>query len=420
MSTYIGLIDCNNFFVSCERLFRPQLETKPVIVLSSNDGCVISRSEEAKELGFKMGEPYFKVKDRCRQYGVAVFSSNFSLYRDMSRRVMYTLRRMVDSVEVYSVDEAFIEVAGEVDALEDLAKCLRGTVLQETGIPVSVGIAPTKTLAKVATHYAKPKRGGSGACVLTDASEIRDSLKGLPIGDVWGVGFRLAPVLKRYGINTAYDLVLKDDAFIRKQMSVRGLRTVEELRGRTCFDVGEDTTLRKSLLHSQSFGERIYKYEDLEAAVAHHARKVAEVLRAEDAVAREVGMVIRTSRHTEKRYGAFDVCTLEHHTADTITLTTSALAILRELFKEGYPYAKAGVIVRDIIPQGAQPVRTIFGIESEPRSVLMKTLDDIRHRLGDVVHLGVESQQTMWTARKERLSPRYTSMWSEIPHIRIP
>jgi DNA polymerase V len=417
MSRYIGLIDCNNFFVSCERLFRPDLVRVPVIVLSSNDGCIISRSEEAKQLGFTMGEPYFKVRDRCKTHNVAIFSSNFPLYRDMSRRVMYTIHRHVDNVEVYSVDEAFIELSLPEHKLNEHATSLRNAIFRDTGIPVAVGLGHTKTLAKVATHYAKPKRGGSGVYVLSDDADTRVKLEHLSVGDVWGVGFRYAPMLKRIGIHTAYDLVRKDNAFIRKRMSIRGLRTVEELRGKVCLDVGEDTTLRKSLLHSQSFGARIYEYSELEAAVARHARKVAEVLRAEDAVAREVGVVIRTSRHTEKRYGAFDIIILEQHTGDTIAITEAALTLLRGLFRDGYAYAKAGVTVRDITPRGAQPVRTLFGTESDPRAPLMDTLDDIRHRLGDVIHLGVERVSGGWRPKSERLSPRYTTRWDDVPTI---
>ncbi len=321
VNTAIALIDCNNFFVSCERLFRPDLVGKPVVVLSSNDGCVISRSDEAKVLGFKMGEPYFRVRELCDARGVAVFSSNFDLYRDLSRRVMTTLRRFSDEVEVYSVDEAFLTVDasrlprpephGVVRRAVEWGVEVRGTVLCEVGIPVSVGIAPTKTLAKVATHYAKHSvygcpvsrvhegiehngvveheshaRPGRGVCVLMDEVSRARALEHLPIEEVWGVGFRLAPTLRALGIDTAGKLVAKDDAWVRKRMSVCGLRTVHELRGTMCFQVGESREIRKTLLHSRSFGKPVRDLFALRAAVAYHARKVAETLRREHVVAR--------------------------------------------------------------------------------------------------------------------------------------
>jgi len=443
VNNHIALVDCNNFFVSCERLFRPDLSTQPVIVLSSNDGCVISRSEEAKTLGFKMGEPYFRVRDRCVAHRVTVFSSNFALYRDLSRRVMSVLRRYSDELEVYSVDEAFLVLTG--DNVREQACAVREAVFRETGIPVAVGVSHTKTLAKVAAHYAKPKHGDLGAKVLVRDGDIQVALADLPIRDVWGIGFRLAPTLVRAGVTSAVKLICKDSTWIRARMGVRGLRVVQELQGTRCFEVGADTSLRKSLLHSQSFGNAVVSFVDLRAAVAFHARKVAETLRAEDTLAREVVVLVRTSRYRKEPYAACKGEVLAVHTSDTIELVSAATSILARIYRSGVSYAKAGVMVRDIIPAGGMPEHTLFGARSEPQSVLMQAIDDLRHRHhiaphmtstpltdrhgqvqndhSDLMCTGAElvvkrRHEHPWHARHNRLSPQYTTHWEDLVYIR--
>jgi len=444
-SSYIALVDCNNFFVSCERLFRPDLLHKPVIVLSSNDGCVISRSNEAKLLGFKMGEPYFKVKEQCVRHNVAVFSSNFALYRDISRRVMHTIRRFSDEVEVYSVDEAFVgvslpqrhEVTSAVVYLAAFSEGVRTTVLEEVGIPVTVGVAPTKTLAKVASHLAKEAQKallaggtlaayrvvgvwGEGVGGIADERTRTHALTATPIEEVWGVGFRLAPRLREVGVATAHALQAQSDLWVQKRMSVCGLRTVLELRGTRCFGVGKDHELRKSLLHSQSFGTPVRDWTALRSAVAHHARRVAETLRAEEACAREVSVLIRTSRHrTSGRYAAFDTERLLVHTSDTLTITQAACTVLTRVYRAGFLYTKAGVSVRDIVPEGSVPGTTLFGETSEARAPLMQALDAMRHRFGDVVHVGIESAPVRWQPRHKLLSPAYTTNWNNIPRVSV-
>jgi len=440
----IALIDCNNFFVSCERLFRPDLTNRPVVVLSSNDGCIISRSNEAKVLGFKMGEPYFRVREKCVREGVTVFSSNFDLYRDISRRVMHVLRACSENVEVYSVDEAFLELPPQrkevrpPSVVVGWAKEVRETVLREVGIPVTVGIAHTKTLAKVASYIAKeaqkaalqkddldmsifPGVMSKGVGVLLDQDTIDRALCATPVGEVWGVGFRLAPQLMRTGVTTAHALCALSDVRIRARMSIRGLRTVHELRGHRCFAVGEDVSLRKSLLHSQSFGAPLTRYTDVRAAVAHHARKVAEVLRAEGAVAYEVGVLVRTSRHRQQgRYAAYDTLVLERHTNDTLELVRAAEEVLQTIYKPGIAYAKAGVSVRDIVPEGQLPAKTLFGVETSPHAALMEALDAVRHSHGDVVQVAAEGTRPRWGARHALLSPRYTSSWRELRRLPLP
>lgn len=378
----------------------------------------MSRSEEAKALGITMGVPYFKVRDLCDRHGVVAFSSNFDLYRDLSRRVMSVIRRFSDSVEVYSVDEAFAEVDVSPVYYEDFAVALRDEVMHVTGIPVAVGIAPTKTLAKVATHFAKPKRGGSGAHVFVQPADWLPMLEHVSVGDVWGVGYRLTPKLEAKGITTAGGLTRQDDRWIRKHMSVCGLRTVYELRGVRCFALGEEPELRKSLLHSQSFGRAAADKSTVHAAVSYHARKVAEVLRAEGAQARSVYVTIRTGRHGRERYSAFDGDTLPLATNDTLDIVGTASQVLERIFKPGVRYAKAGVLVRDIVPVGLQPQRTLFGETTRSRTTLMEALDELRHRFGDRIHIGSEkvgmSETEHWRAKHDRLSPRYTTRWSDI------
>ena len=521
-STYppIALVDCNNFFVSCERLFRPDLAEQPIIVLSSNDGCVVSRSNEAKALGFKMGEPYFQVREKCHLHNVAVFSSNFALYRDISRRVMYTLRRFSDNVEVYSIDEAFLSLEGmhalqcaelrgrdaelcgtnppasegagraDVDTKKREAELssnshqswaerwgreVQETILREVGIPVSVGVAPTKTLAKVATHLVKEankkrtlskrtscddssrmyvfsERGevshgvgdtsqadvlqadvlhadtlhadvlhtASNVLVLLDARTQRQALESTPVEEVWGVGFRLAPMLRATGITTAADLVAQPEHWLLKHMSVRGLRTALELRGVRCFCVGGSVPLRKSLLHSQSFAAPLTAYPRIASAVAYHARKVAEILRAEGALAREMTVCMRATRH----YAGAPIAThgtlvLPMHTSDTLTLVHTAVRLCASMYRPGVPYGKAGFMVRDIIHEESQPARTLFDDMPSGRAPLMAALDAIRHRYGDVIRVGVEANPRVWEARHALLSPAYTTDWGAVCRIGV-
>jgi len=428
MTEYIFLIDCDNFFVSCERLFRPELTHHPVAVLSSNDGCIVSLSLEVKKLGIKMGEPYFKIKALCEQHKVALFSSNFELYRDISNRVMSVLRRLSaqagfsDVVEVYSIDEAFLALSVSEDAeafLLSKANEMRATVLQEVGIPVSVGIAKTKTLAKVAAHFAKPQYMGNGSNVLIQDSNIQKALQDIAVGDVWGIGRAYAQKLTRNGIVSALDLCNKDDAWIQRETNVVGLRTVSELRGVRCFPLGEDEVLRKSLLSSQSFSRRVTSLRNLETAVAGHARTIAGILRSESAVAKEITVFIYSPEGNGKKSKSIDMETLLTYTNDTFLIVATALGILKRLYRPQRAYKKAGVLVRNIVPDGAQPRETLFGEPTNTNSVLMHVLDDIRHTHGDIVQLGVEMQNDTWRARREHLSPRRTTRWGEVKKVCI-
>jgi DNA polymerase V len=418
----VMLVDCDNFFVSCERLFRPDLKKVPVLVLSSNDGCAISRSNEVKKMGIKMGEPYFNVRNICERNNVAIFSSNLELYKDISHRVMSVLKRFSNTIEVYSIDEAFLELdcdskdVHENDLLH-YAKKIYTTVLHEIGIPVSIGVSHTKTLAKVAAHIAKPKFGGEGCVVLFSSSDVDEALQTIDVGEVWGIGKKYSTKLNTLGIQTAHDLVMKNEEWILRQTNVLGLRIVTELKGQQCFKIGENIGIRKSLMSSQSFGRKIFSYDEICSAIAHHARIVAEMLREEEVMAREVSIVIRTSQHKGMYFSAHDSEILSVHTNDTLTIVKSALTILARVYKSGFGYAKAGVLVKDIIPEGAQAVSTLFEKETNKNDSLMKILDTLQYKYGSVLKVATEIQKKNYQARREYLSPRSTTRWSEVCKI---
>lgn len=433
-TAYVALVDCNNFFVSCERLLRPDLLHKPVIVLSSNDGCVVSRSNEAKDLGIAMGEPFFKLKERCRLHGIAVFSSNFPLYVDISRRVMHTLDRFSHTIEPYSVDEAFLLPPFTTRVLlEQWMLDIRGVLLREVGVPVSVGVARTKTLAKIATHCAKVadrvalhgSGGDSGGVprvpgkhALIDTHEIATALHATPVEEVWGVGTRLAPMLRGAGITSAYDLAGADDMWVRTRMSVRGLRTVQELRGLPCFPVGEQKPVRKTLLHSRSFGTSASDRTTLARAVTYHARKVAETLRAEH-LAASIVRVFLVSTHGGKRMVWYVSETLTVPVNDTLTFVGIACGMLDRVYRSQVRYTKAGVLVEGIVREESIPTHTVFGEAVGPRASLMRELDMLRHRMGDVVRVAAEYGSASWEARRTMCSPRYTTSWDDVARVNL-
>jgi DNA polymerase V len=434
-TSYIALVDCNNFFVSCERLFRPDLSRVPVVVLSSNDGCVISRSNEAKALGIGMGEPYHKVREACRQKNVVAFSSNFSLYQDISNRVFCVIGRFSDRVERYSVDEAFLEVSiAEHSLVHAWACALREAVLHEVGVPVSVGVSHTKTLAKIATHVVKTReRKRISACMAgtlsagvpesTDGThllllpeDIVLACKETPVEDVWGVGRRLAPALHGVGIHTAFDVRHASPMWVRKRMSVQGLRTVHELQGLQCFPLVSTSMLRKSLMHSRSFGSATHELSVVRDAISHHARKVAEQLRRERAVVGTLVVMLYGGKFDERKvYTAeetFEVCT-----NDTLRLVALACTCVARLYKERVSYVKAGVLVKDISYEASVPSATLFGVETDATKPLMRTLDELRGSLGDLVHMGTEHPKPVHRTRATRLSPRYTTQWGEVRRV---
>lgn len=410
-----ALVDCNNFYASCERVFDPRLVGMPVIVLSNNDGCVVARSAEAKALGIKMGEPFFQIEPFCKRNGVRVFSSNYTLYGDMSRRVMRVLENWAPAMEVYSIDEAFLDVSHfSEDQLHAELTALRSRAHTWTGIPVSIGVGRTKTLAKIANDIAK---GGSGVAILTADCET-DALTALPVGDVWGIGRRLSAALEPLGITTAGQLRDADTRQLRERFNVVVERTVMELRGTSCLSLEDITSARKTLMVSRSFGDKVTTLADLEAAVSTHAARAAEKLRAGGQVAEHIEVFMHTSPFdkTTKPYSARAVSALVHATADTRLIASAALALTSRLFKPGYRYAKAGILMLGL-SEAEKATPTLFaGTDDRHSCALMAALDRLNGDYGrGTVRFATTKVGQAWRMRVDRRSRSYTTRWDQLP-----
>ena len=414
-----ALVDCNNFFVSCERLFNPKLSNVPVIVLSSNDGCAVSRSNEAKALGIPMGAPYFKYKDIIEKHNVQTFSSNFELYGDMSHRIMTTLNQFAPRVEIYSIDEAFLHLKGIKD-LHAHGENIRTTVGKWTGIPVSVGIAPTKTLAKIAGDFSKKK----GAVVVLDTEEKRRYvLATTQIEDIWGIGRKLAPSLRLAGIGNALQLTQAKDGWIRQKYSVTMLKKVKELRGIPCYSEDSVPADKKAITVSRSFGKPITTIEPLKEAVASFIAKGASKLRKQNSVARVLYVYIRTNKHAfrGRYYSNYITRELPYHTDDTQDLMRRAHEILQEMFIPNLRYKKAGIMLMDFSPKGKEQ-RALFdtrnSVDRERNERLQKAIDTINHTLKkEAVIYGAQGLDAKWKSKSDRCSPRYTTKWDDIPKL---
>ncbi len=417
MPTPIALVDCNNFYASCERVFQPSLRDRPVVVLSNNDGCVIARSAEAKALGIGMGDPWHLVRDRHRGAGVAVRSSNYTLYGDMSARVMRVLSEFSPDLEVYSIDEAFLGLAGFEGRLAEHAARLRATVLRHTGIPVSVGISTSKTLAKVANRKAKKDPGSGGVCVLIDHGEQEAHLATLALDELWGVAGRLAVRMHALGILTALDLRRSDPRHMRAHFSVVVERTVHELRGTPCIDLEMHAPDRKSLMASRSFGRPVRVRREMEEALATFTARAAEKMRRQALVTACVVVMMHTNRHRPDRPQYYGVrpMHLPIATADTGKLIGAAMAALACVWREGYEYTKAGVLFPTL--DRADAVQSsLFDAPDSPRTMLlMRSVDHLNHKYGrgTVVH-ATAGRSHAWKLRTDHLSRRYTTNWAEL------
>ena len=414
----IALIDCNSFYVSCERLFNPKIRKKPVVVLSNNDGCIVSRSNEAKALGIKMGEPYFKAKDIIIKNDVQVFSSNYSLYGDLSRRVMRTLKRFNSDIEVYSIDEAFMDLTNFSDSeVLDVGQEIRETVLQWTGIPTSIGIAKTKTLSKVANHIAKKKKSGVTSFIGID--NIDPLLERVDINDVWGVGRQLTKFYHKNGIYNAKQLKNKSNTWIKKNSNVLGSRTAMELRGISCIDLEKTKSKRKSCVVSRSFGQRIEKYQELKEAVAGYCLNACEKIRSETLVAKSITVFIRTSPF-QSRFGYYSnskTIDFPIGTNDSIEIVKTALTALESIFKNGYRYQKAGVMLTGL--SNASDKTNLFTSEKDEKiNSLMRSIDNTNHRYGrstlSVASAGVHKK---WNMRRQYSSKIDTADFYCLPTI---
>lgn len=414
-----ALVDCNNFYASCERVFNPTLRERPVVVLSNNDGCVIARSNEAKALGVPMGAPYFKYKRFFEKQGISVFSSNYQLYGDMSHRVMDSLRLFVPDIEVYSIDESFLRLDGMVGRdIEALAVEMRARVLQWIGIPTSVGIAPTKTLAKIANRVAKKTMAG-GVFDMRCPYRQKEHLECLPVDEVWGISRRWGEKLRGLGIETAAQLRDADAKYIRKHLSVVGERLVMELRGVACLEL-EDVVAKKQIMASRSFGKRVSEYDDLEAALASYAARACEKLRRQKGRAQGISVFVQTNpfREDEPQYGKSAVVGFERPIADTGMIIKQACGALRQLFKPGYTYKKCGIMLLDIVDEGHDQGDLFAAPVSEKSERLMAVLDAVNARRPGALFHATQGTKADWGMRCEHRSPRYTTQWDELVVVR--
>ncbi len=415
----IALIDCNSFYVSCERLFNPKIRKKPVVVLSNNDGCIVSRSNEAKTLGIKMGEPYFKAKDIIVKNNVHVFSSNYSLYGDLSRRVMRTLKRFNSDIEVYSIDEAFIDLSNFPDnEVENVAQEIRSTVLQWTGIPTSIGIAKTKTLSKVANHIAKKKL--SGVTNLIGVEDIDPILEKIEINDVWGVGKQLTKFYHKNGIYNAKQLKNKSNTWIKKSSNVLSSRTSMELRGIPCIDLETITSRRKSCVVSRSFGQRVEKFQELREAVAKYCLNASEKIRSESLIAKSITVFIRTSLF-QNRFGYYSNSkTIDFPIAsnNSIEIVKAALTGLETIFKNSYQYQKAGVMLTGL--SNSNDGKNLFSSEKDEKiNNLMRSIDNTNHRYGRAtLSLASAGVHKKWNMRRQHSSKIDTADYYCLPTIK--
>ena len=417
-----ALVDCNNFYASCEKLFRPDLKDTPVVVLSNNDGCVVARSREAKLLGIKMGVPVFQIKSEMLRHGILAFSSNYALYTDLSSRVMRTLEEMAPRVEVYSIDEAFLDLTGieSVLSLVEFGQQVRERIGHWIGITVCVGIAPTKTLAKLANHAAKKYPATQGVVDLTNPDRQRRLLALVPVDDVWGVGKRLSKRLNALGITTALDLANASPRAIRDQFSVVLERTVRELNGESCIELEEIPPTKKQIVCSRSFGVKVTHFEFLSEAVCEYATRATEKLRKEQQQAKVLTVFIRTSpfKDNEPQYSNSASGELLIPSCDTRDFIELANHLLKRIWKDGFRYAKAGVMLSDFYDPGMfQPgLFDDVSIRSNSQQ-LMSVLDTINQSGAGKVFFAGQGTKKDWSMKREHLSPAYTTRWDQLPRV---
>ena len=415
----IALIDCNSFYVSCERLFNPKIRKKPVVVLSNNDGCIISRSNEAKVLGIKMGEPYFKEKDIIVKNNVQVFSSNYSLYGDISRRVMRTLKRFNSDIEIYSIDEAFLDLSNFPDnEVENVGHEIRNIVLKWTGIPTSIGIAKTKTLSKVANHIAKKKQ--SGVTSFIGIENIDSILEKVEINDVWGVGKQLTKFYHKSGIYNAKQLKNVSNTWIKKSSNVLSSRTAMELRGISCIDLETTSSKRKSCVVSRSFGQRVENFQELKEAIASYSLNASEKIRSESLVTKSITVFIRTSPF-QSRFGYYSnskTIDFPIATNNSIEMVKAAISSLETIFKNGYRYQKAGVMLSRL--SDSVGGKNLFSSEKDKKiNSLMKSIDNTNHRYGrSTLSLASAGVHKRWNTRRQHYSKIDTADFYCLPTIK--
>lgn len=417
----IAIVDCNNFYASCERVFNPAMRGKPVVVLSNNDGCIIARSEEAKRLGISMAEPLYKALPLIRKHDIQVFSSNYALYGDMSQRVMRILSEFTPSIELYSIDEAFLDFSGfDHKSLIEYAQTIRRRVRQCTGIPASIGIAPSKTLSKIANRIAKKNSDMNGVFELVSESDQESWMKKTPVESVWGVGRNIAQTLLTHGIRTAWDLRNVSETWIRRHFGIVGVRMVRELRGISCLPLDACPAPKQGIASTRSFGKTVTDIGDLKEAVSTYVTRAAEKLRKQNSVAQMLTVFLHTNPFSEtaKQYYKSASWTFQVPTDDTGEMIHHALQIVDKIFAKGYGYKKAGVILTGITSkEGIQG--SLLDTKDRVRSEkLMSVLDQINHRMGThTVHYAATGISQRWRMLSEKRSPNYTTRWNELPVV---
>ncbi|MEH6455634.1 MAG: Y-family DNA polymerase [Cocleimonas sp.] len=413
-----AIADCNNFYASCQRVFRPDLSQTPIVVLSNNDGCIIARSNEAKALGIPMGAPYFKWKGFFKQHSVQVFSSNYALYGDMSARVMNVLESFEADIEVYSIDEAFLRISQiPANKLRSHALQIKRTTQQWTGIPISIGLAPTKTLAKLAGKAGKKQADLAGVLVLNSFQEAMPYLKQTPIGDVWGVGRRWSEQLQHNGIRTAADLALSNHSWIRKRYSVVLQRTAMELAGESCIAL-EETPARKQILVSRSFRPKVTDYNTLHSFLAGYISRAAEKLRDQGSVTKNITMFVSSGSHADHSHSNSLSINLSQYTADTATLIRAGGWGLQRLYQSGYTYYKAGLMLNDLIPEANQQYPMFApAVYDDAARNRMQLMDSINQRFGPATLRSGREPKRRWQMYQQHLSPAYTTRWDELLRV---
>jgi len=410
-----ALVDCNNFYASCERVFDPGLENRPVIVLSNNDGCVVARSDEAKKLGIGMGVAAFEIAGLAKKNKVAVFSSNYSLYADMSGRVMESLSKFAPRIEIYSIDEAFLDLGGFDRSLTDLGRDIRRTVRRWTGIPVSVGIARTKTLAKVANSIAKRSVKAGGVLDLIDSPHLDRALFATPVEKIWGVGLKTATKLKSMGIKTALDLQNADAGRIRSGFGIAIARTVHELRGTCCYPLENNPPAGKSTAVTRTFGRPVESIDQLKEAAASYASRAAEKLRQQGLAANCMTVFASTSRFIKKGYFNSDTSEFDVATNDTIELTARACGCVERIYRPGYEFKRCGVVMAGLVPE-QQVQYNLFDTADRAKSRrLMAAIDSIRSKTNCPIRCAAAGTGQSWQVTFRNRSRRYTTNWRELP-----
>ena len=415
-----ALVDCNNFYASCERVFDPRLKERAIVILSNNDGCIVARSNEAKSLGIPMGVPVFKQKAVIKKHNVAVFSSNYQLYGDMSKRVMDSLGLFTPDMEVYSIDEAFLRLDYlEPRNLHEYCKTIREKVLQWTGIPVSIGIGPTKVLAKIANHVAK-KQTDVGVFDIRCQQKQDEILKSLNVDKLWGIARGWSERLNSIGIYKASELRDASPPIIRKHLSVVGERILRELKGQSCIDL-EAIQPKKNIMSSKSFGKPLTKKQSIEEALSNYAVRACEKLRKQNSRAQAVHVFIKTNgfRESDRQYNNAITHTLTTPTSDTRIIIEAAKFCLRMIYKHGYRYKKTGIMLLDLLPISLEQQQLFVDFDHRPRDHLMKIVDRVNKEQGpDTLFFGAQGVAREWKMRCGLRSPRYTTQWDELLMVR--